>query len=110
MNTGDTHHGGRFLFYGLVLLAVYLAYLVIQPFMQPLLWASVLALTLQPFQRRLRPRLGEAVPALKEASIWMGKMLQSNPDAALADATPYLRLFGLAAGGRLALGLVVLAG
>lgn len=64
MITGDTDHGGRFLFYGLVLLAVYLAYLVIQPFMQPLLWASVFALTLQPFQRRLRPRLGEAAAAL----------------------------------------------
>ena len=48
MNTGDTHHGGRFLFYGLVLLAVYLAYLVIQPFMQPLLWASVVRTTTMP--------------------------------------------------------------
>lgn len=44
-------------------------------------------------------RLGEAIGALKEATEWMGKMLVSNPDAALAGATPYLRLFGLAAGG-----------
>ncbi len=44
-------------------------------------------------------RLGEAVGALQEATEWMGKMLVSNPDAALASATPYLRLFGLAAGG-----------
>ena len=30
---------------------------------------------------------------------WMGGALQKNPEAALAGATPYLRLFGLAAGG-----------
>jgi hypothetical protein len=29
----------------------------------------------------------------------MGSALQSNPEAAMAGATPYLRLFGLAAGG-----------
>ena len=29
----------------------------------------------------------------------MGGALRSNPEAALAGATPYLRLFGLAAGG-----------
>ena len=44
-------------------------------------------------------RLGEAVAALAEASRWMGASLQSNPEAAMAGATPYLRLFGLAAGG-----------
>ena len=45
-----------------------------------------------------RPRR-EAVAALGEASRWMGANLQSNPDAAMAGATPYLRLFGLASGG-----------
>jgi hypothetical protein len=44
-------------------------------------------------------RLGEAVAALAEASRWIGATLQSNPEAAMAGATPYLRLFGLAAGG-----------
>jgi hypothetical protein len=44
-------------------------------------------------------RLGEAVVALAEASRWLGGALRSNPDAALAGASPYLRLFGLAAGG-----------
>ena len=29
----------------------------------------------------------------------MGSVLQSDPEAAIAGATPYLRLFGLAAGG-----------
>ncbi len=44
-------------------------------------------------------RLGEAVAALKRASHWMGTQLATNRDAALAGATPYLRLFGIAAGG-----------
>jgi alkylation response protein AidB-like acyl-CoA dehydrogenase len=48
---------------------------------------------------RMGERLGEAVAALAEASRWMGGTLQSNPEAAMAGATPYLRLFGLAAGG-----------
>ena len=36
---------------------------------------------------------------MTSASQWLGEQLKSNPDAALAGATPYLRLFGLAAGG-----------
>ena len=48
---------------------------------------------------RMGEKLGEAVAALAEASRYMGKQLASNPEAALAGATPYLRLFGLAAGG-----------
>ena len=48
---------------------------------------------------RMGERLGEAVAALAEASRWMGSALQTNPEAAMAGATPYLRLFGLAAGG-----------
>jgi len=48
---------------------------------------------------RMGERLGEAVAALAEASRWMGGALRKSPEAALAGATPYLRLFGLAAGG-----------
>jgi hypothetical protein len=48
---------------------------------------------------RMGERLGEAVAALAEASRWMGGALHKSPEAALAGATPYLRLFGLAAGG-----------
>jgi hypothetical protein len=48
---------------------------------------------------RMGDRLVEAVAALGEATAWIGKMLQDNPEAALAGATPYLRLFGLTAGG-----------
>jgi alkylation response protein AidB-like acyl-CoA dehydrogenase len=48
---------------------------------------------------RMGERLGEAVAALAEASRFLGTSLQQNPEAALAGAAPYLRLFGLAAGG-----------
>jgi acyl-CoA dehydrogenase len=44
-------------------------------------------------------RLGAAVAALAEATHWMGSALADDPDTALAGASPYLRLFGLAAGG-----------
>jgi 3-(methylsulfanyl)propanoyl-CoA dehydrogenase len=48
---------------------------------------------------RMGERLAEAVAALAEATRWMGGALRQSPDAALAGAAPYLRLFGLAAGG-----------
>jgi alkylation response protein AidB-like acyl-CoA dehydrogenase len=49
---------------------------------------------------RMGERLGEAVAALAEASRWMGTSLAQNKiEAAMAGATPYLRLFGLASGG-----------
>jgi hypothetical protein len=48
---------------------------------------------------RMGERLGAAVEALAVASRWLGGALQKSPEAALAGAQPYLRLFGLAAGG-----------
>jgi hypothetical protein len=49
---------------------------------------------------RMGERLGETVAALAEATRWIGANLAQNKlDAAMAGATPYLRLFGLAAGG-----------
>ena len=48
---------------------------------------------------RMGERLGEAVASLAEASRWLGASLAKNPEAAMAGAAPYLRLFGLAAGG-----------
>jgi 3-(methylsulfanyl)propanoyl-CoA dehydrogenase len=42
-------------------------------------------------------RLSEAVDSLERATQWL--LLQKGTDAALASATPYLRLFGNAAGG-----------
>jgi hypothetical protein len=44
-------------------------------------------------------RLGEAVEHLARATAWLLGKLEREPDAALAGATPYLRLFALAAGG-----------
>jgi acyl-CoA dehydrogenase len=44
-------------------------------------------------------RLAEAVDALDRATAWLIGKLDTSPDAALAGATPYLRLFASAAGG-----------
>ncbi|MGF7159766.1 alkylation response protein AidB-like acyl-CoA dehydrogenase [Rhodoligotrophos appendicifer] len=44
-------------------------------------------------------RVGEAVADLEEATAWMLKALARNQDEAMAGATRYLKLFGLAAGG-----------
>jgi hypothetical protein len=44
-------------------------------------------------------RLGDAVEQLARATEWLLATLGKEPDRALAGATPYLRLFGLAAGG-----------
>jgi alkylation response protein AidB-like acyl-CoA dehydrogenase len=44
-------------------------------------------------------RLSEALDDLQRASEWLLAALGKNPQAALAGATPYLRLFGNAAGG-----------
>jgi alkylation response protein AidB-like acyl-CoA dehydrogenase len=44
-------------------------------------------------------RLADAVESLARATDWLLGRLDKEPDAALAGATPYLRLFGLATGG-----------
>jgi hypothetical protein len=46
-------------------------------------------------------RLAQAADALQRATGWLLGRAHNDPDAALAGATPYLRLFGLAAGGAL---------
>ncbi|MEM7566329.1 MAG: acyl-CoA dehydrogenase [Pseudomonadota bacterium] len=48
---------------------------------------------------RSAKRLGDALDALEGATEWMLEALSRNPNEALATATPYLRLFGLASGG-----------
>ena len=45
------------------------------------------------------PRLAEAVESLERATHWMIGELEARPNAVLASATPYLRLFAPAAGG-----------
>lgn len=49
----------------------------------------------------LAGRLDAAIAALEETSLWMGEALATNRAAALAGATPYLRLFALTLGGSL---------
>ncbi len=44
-------------------------------------------------------RLEDAVESLKRTTAWLLAQLEKNPQEALAGATPYLRLFGLASGG-----------
>ena len=44
-------------------------------------------------------RLSDAVESLDRATTWLLGKLDGSPDAALAGATPYLRLFASAAGG-----------
>ena len=43
--------------------------------------------------------LGDTVQQLDRATSWLLSKIEREPDTALAGATPYLRLFGLAAGG-----------
>ena len=47
----------------------------------------------------LAANLAEANAALRQATEWLGHQATAHPEAALAGATPYLRLFSLAAGG-----------
>jgi hypothetical protein len=44
-------------------------------------------------------RLGDAVESLARSTTWLVGQLGKQPETALAGATPYLRLFGLATGG-----------
>ena len=44
-------------------------------------------------------KLSEAVDSLDRATTWLMGKIEKEPQAALAGATPYLRLFGNAAGG-----------
>jgi predicted PurR-regulated permease PerM len=55
---------GELLFYGIVLLVAYLAYSVIEPFLAPLAWAAIFALTLTPLHSRLLTRFGPTGAAL----------------------------------------------
>ncbi|MCA0406009.1 MAG: acyl-CoA dehydrogenase, partial [Proteobacteria bacterium] len=48
---------------------------------------------------KMGEKLGAAVDALERATDYMLAKLKAEPDAALAGATPYLRLFALGAGG-----------
>ena len=51
-------------FYVLVLVAIYLTYQVLGPFLVPLAWAAVFAMLFHRWQRRLEPRIGSNRAAL----------------------------------------------
>ncbi len=53
----------------------------------------------EPSFGQMGERLSDALMAMDEASCWLLQALKDNPNAAMAGATPYLRLFGLTAGG-----------
>ena len=52
-----------------------------------------------PVLTQVAGELGDAIDALETATDWLLDRSKSNPMDTLAGATPYLRLFGLAAGG-----------
>ena len=60
----DRERLGQLLFYGAVLLIGYLAFLIVEPFLVPLGWAGVMAVSAQPVYRRIVPRLGRSNAAL----------------------------------------------
>ena len=61
--------------------------------------AEALATVNEPGFARAGAILKEAVDALERSTDWLLKTLPSSPADALAGATPYLRLFGVTAGG-----------
>ena len=63
----DRANADRFrdlLFYAVVLLVGYLAFTVIKPFLAPLAWAAIFALTLNPLRQQLTARIGAPRAAL----------------------------------------------
>lgn len=58
--TSDRERLGHLLFYGAVVLIGYLAFLIVEPFLVPLGWAGVMAVSAQPVYRRLVPLLGRS--------------------------------------------------
>jgi predicted PurR-regulated permease PerM len=74
---------GELLFYGVVILVGYLAYQVASPFLGPLAWASILALTLYPLHRRLEARFGPSKAAL--ASTLAAAVLIVGPVATIVS-------------------------
>lgn len=69
------------LFYGVVILVGYLTYLVTSPFLAPLAWAGILALTLEPVRAFLAGRVGRSKGAL--ATTLLAAVLIVGPVAAL---------------------------
>ena len=58
--TPERDRVAQLLFYGTVILIGYLVFQIVQPFLVPLGWAGVLAVSLQPLFLRIAPRLGRS--------------------------------------------------
>ncbi|HEX7086723.1 MAG TPA: AI-2E family transporter [Vicinamibacterales bacterium] len=54
----DRERLGHLVFYGAIILIGYLLFLIVRPFLVPLGWAGVLAISLQPVFREISPRIG----------------------------------------------------
>jgi predicted PurR-regulated permease PerM len=93
----------RVIFYAVVLLAGYLAFRVIAPFLAPLGWAAVFALLLQPvytrLTRRLKPGLASLVTTLLATFIVVGPavLLLSILVREIAAVSDYIQQSGVIA-------------
>jgi len=74
---------GELLFYAMVLLVGYLAYQVTSPFLAPLAWAGILAVTLEPLRASISLRLGRSRAAL--ATTLLTAVLIVGPVAVLVS-------------------------
>jgi predicted PurR-regulated permease PerM len=81
---------GEVVFYGTLILVGYLAYVVTSPFLAPLAWAGILALSLEPIRASFATRLSRGNAAL--ATTLLAAVLIIGPVAALvamlADEVP----------------------
>ncbi len=62
-------------------------------------WTRAVQATNDPAFGKTGLRLAEAVDSLDRTTRWLLGKVETEPKAALAGATPYLRLFGNTAGG-----------
>lgn len=74
MNTSVSDRFGELLFYAVVILMAYLAYTVARPFLEPLAWAGILALSLEPARAWLSARLSPTRAALA-ATLTVGLLI-----------------------------------
>lgn len=71
MSTSETERDrfARVAFYAVVLLIGYLAFQIVGPFLQPLIWAAVFAMVLFPLQERIERRLGRPAAAAAATTV-----------------------------------------
>jgi predicted PurR-regulated permease PerM len=60
----STDRFSELLFYGVVLLVAYMAFIVVRPFLAPLAWAAILGVTLNPVRGFIAARIGPTRAAL----------------------------------------------